>query len=434
MTVLTPGSNAALPPAGRIEVAVTYDRQHADVICILLDASDKADGDSGVALFSQPVCAGGAVRLDPAADRVTVDLTSLPPAVERVLVVANADTAPTIDQTGGVSVSITADGAPAASVRFDRPPAFATVQLIELYQRGGTWKVRALGDGYAAGLAKLLSVHGIETSGDPAPAPAAAPPPAPPRAAAVPPPPPAATPAPTPSAPPSYSKTPAPSGGGGVDLTKPDLPSAGAVKLTKGEGVTLRKNGRALTKVTMGLGWDPAASGKSIDLDAGCVMLDSSGAKVEAVYFMHLKSKDGSIIHSGDNLTGEGDGDDEVIKVDLASVPANVHMLAFTVNSFGGQKFSEVANAFCRLLDGSGSEAVRYDLSTQKSISGGSSPFGQHKGVVLATLERAGDSWTMTARGDMGGGRTYKGLMPVIEGYFGGSGGGRPARKKLFGR
>lgn len=427
MTVLTPGSNAALPPAGRIEVAVTYDRQHADVVCILLDANGRADGDSGVALFSQPVCAGGAVRLDPAADRVTVDLTTLPGRVERVLVVANADTAPTIDQTGGVTVSVSADGAPAASARFEHPGAFATVQLVELYQRGGTWKVRALGDGYAAGLAKLLSVHGIETSDAPA---AARPTPS--------------TAAPAPSytkaqaatgAPPSYSKAPAAAAAGGpVDLTKPDLPSAGGVKLTKGEGVTLRKNGRALTKVTMGLGWDPAADGKSIDLDAGCVMLDASGAKVEAVYFMHLKSKDGSIVHSGDNLTGEGDGDDEVIKVDLAGVPSNVHMLAFTVNSFGGQKFSEVANAFCRLLDGSGAEAVRYDLSTQKSLSGGSSPFGAHKGVVLATLERAGESWTMTARGDMGGGRTYKGLMPVIDGYFGSSSGGKPARKKLFGR
>ncbi|MDX6704804.1 MAG: hypothetical protein QOI48_650 [Solirubrobacteraceae bacterium] len=408
MPDLTPGSNAALPPADRFEISVSYERQHADVICLLLDSDDRADGDNGVALFSQPVCAGGAVRLDPDADRVTVDVSTLPGAIARVLVVANADTCPTIDGTGRVRVAISADGAPAATALFDSPAAVATMQLVELYRRNGTWKIRALGDGYADGLARLLGVHGIKTTGEPArkPAPAAVSP---------------------------ASATP-------VDLTKPDLPSTGAVKLTKGQGVTLRKEGQQLTKVTMGLGWDPATSGGRIDLDASCVMLDGGGEKVEAVWFMHLKSKDGSIVHSGDNTTGKGEGDDETIHVDLATIPSGVQMLAFTVNSFGGQRFSEVANAFCRLLDGSGAERVRYDLSGNER---GASPFGSNKGVVLATLEREGSTWTMTARGDLGDGRTYKGLMPVIKGYFGdgaggggsgGSGGGSGRVGRLFGR
>lgn len=409
MTALTPGANAPLPPAERFDVSVAYDRAHADVITLLLDSAGRADSGSGVALFSQPVCAGGAVRLEQEADRVSVDLRALPAAVERVLVVANADTAPTIDGTGGVTVTVAADGATAASARFDAPPAHATVQLVELYRRNGSWKVRALGDGYAEGLQKLLSVHGVDASYDEPPAPPAAPAPPPATAPAPPPPQPAA----------DMRKA------GRVDLQKPDLPAGGRVRLTKGEGVTLRKEGRQLTKVKMGLGWDPAEAGKSIDLDASCVMLDARGGKVEAVSFMHLKSKDGSVVHTGDNLTGAGEGDDEVINVDLALIPAEVVMLAFTVNSFSGQKFSDVKNAFCRLCDGSGREQVRYDLTSETDT-----PLSaKHRGVVLATLERAGDEWTMTARGDLGDGRTYRGLMPLIKGYFGdGAGGGGPVR------
>lgn len=435
--MLTPGANAALPAASRLEVAVAYDRQHADVICLLLDVDDHADGDHGVVLFSQPECAGGAVRLDHVADRLTVDLRRLPPGIQRVLVVANADTAQTIDQTGGVSVAIIADSKLAASARILAPPPFATVQLVELYRRNGAWKVRVLGDGYADGLEKLLNVHGVETTSSLEPAAAAVPPPS---GAKVnqprqwPPPP---TPAPaheSVGAPTPFTQATR------VHMRKPDLPSSGCVKLAKGEGISLVKQGQSLTIVTLGLGWDPARRGASIDLDAGCVMMDANGNKIEAVYFGHLNSKDGSIRHSGDNLTGKGGGDDERIRVDLRRVPPNVQMLAFTVNSFGGQKFSEVANAFCRLLDHSdlldntGVERVRYDLSDSRN--GSASPFGNHKGVVIATVERIGNTWAMTARGDLGGGRTYKGLLPIIEGYFGGNDGDKPSggRKKFFGR
>lgn len=90
MPDLTAGSNAALRAAGRFEIAVSCERQHADLICVLLDSDDRADGDDGVALFGQPVCAGGAVRLDPKGDRVSVDVMTLPGAIARVPVVANA--------------------------------------------------------------------------------------------------------------------------------------------------------------------------------------------------------------------------------------------------------------------------------------------------------------------------------------------------------
>ena len=116
-----------------------------------------------------------------------------------------------------------------------------------------------------------------------------------------------------------------------------------SVNLQKGQKISLSKEGGgALTRVTMGLGWDAIKSkgffgfgGKteSVDLDASVVMFDESNRPVDVVWFRQLKSKDGSIVHTGDNRTGAGDGDDEQINVDLSNVPANVKSLVFTVNS-----------------------------------------------------------------------------------------------------
>ena len=124
----------------------------------------------------------------------------------------------------------------------------------------------------------------------------------------------------------------------------------------------------------MGLGWDVAKKkglfgfgrNQEIDLDASCFMFDDNNHPVDLVYFGHLRSNDGSIQHSGDNRTGAGDGDDEQIAVNLARVPANIKSLVFTVNNYTGQDFSQVENAYCRLVDGqSGKEIARYDLSAQ---------------------------------------------------------------------
>ncbi|CAG1769660.1 partial Stress response protein SCP2, partial [uncultured bacterium] len=121
-----------------------------------------------------------------------------------------------------------------------------------------------------------------------------------------------------------------------------------ALNLAKGQKISLNKEaGSSLTQVTMGLGWDPVkkggllgglfgSSGGSIDLDASCVMFDDTGRAVDLVWFRQLKSRDGSIVHTGDNLTGEGEGDDEQIIVNLDHVPANIKTLVFTVNSFTG--------------------------------------------------------------------------------------------------
>lgn len=189
-----------------------------------------------------------------------------------------------------------------------------------------------------------------------------------------------------------------------------------AVNLQKGQKISLEKEaGGALSRVTMGLGWDVAKSkgffgfgasqGQPVDLDASVVLFDESNRPVDVVWFRQLKSKDGSIVHTGDNRTGAGEGDDEQIVVDLRTVPPSVKSLVFTVNSFTGQNFSTVQNAFCRIFDtNSNKEIARYDLSVQ----------GSHTAQIMAKLYRHNGEWKMHAIGENGSGRTFDDLMPLI--------------------
>ena len=197
-----------------------------------------------------------------------------------------------------------------------------------------------------------------------------------------------------------------------------------AVNLTKGQKISLVKEaGGELTQIKMGLGWDAGAApkksggflgglfggggsaGGSIDLDASCIMLDANKQLVDAIWFGQLQSKDNSVQHTGDNRTGAGDGDDEVINVNLARVPANVQALVFTVNSFTGQTFATVNNAFCRLINATHtSEVARYNLSAQ----------GSHTALILAKIYRHNGEWKMHAIGETASGRTFHDLMPAI--------------------
>lgn len=188
-----------------------------------------------------------------------------------------------------------------------------------------------------------------------------------------------------------------------------------SVSLQKGQKISLSKEGGGeLTSVVMGLGWDAMAKkglfgfgggAQEIDLDASCLLFDENRNQLDSVWFRQLRSRDGSIQHTGDNRTGDGDGDDEQIIVNLSSVPANVKSLIFTVNSFTGQNFSQVKNAYCRLVDKTtGKEIARYDLSVQ----------GTHSAQIMAKVYRHNGEWKMHAIGENGTGQTFKDLMPQI--------------------
>ena len=187
-----------------------------------------------------------------------------------------------------------------------------------------------------------------------------------------------------------------------------------SVNLTKGQTVSLTKSdGGTLTQVRMGLGWDAIkvrglfgrAKEKSVDLDASALLFDANGALVDQVWFSQLASKDGAVQHTGDNRTGAGDGDDESIRVALTGVNPAVKTLVFVVNSYTGETFAQIENAFCRLIDETtGQEVARYDLSGS----------GSHTAQIMAKVTRDGAGWSMTALGVRTSGRTIKDMLPAV--------------------
>lgn len=192
-----------------------------------------------------------------------------------------------------------------------------------------------------------------------------------------------------------------------------------SISLDKGQRISLDKlnNGVALTHVFMGLGWDAASGGflgfggGSIDLDASCLMFDENKNLIDTVWFRHLKSNDGSVVHSGDNLTGAGDGDDEVISVDLTKLPANVKILIFTINSYQGQTFKKVKNASARLVDKTtNKELAIYNLSGADG--------GDHTGMVMVKLYLRDSEWRIQAIGNPADGQTVKDIVPLITPYL----------------
>ncbi|MEV8512044.1 TerD family protein [Dactylosporangium sp. NPDC051484] len=191
-----------------------------------------------------------------------------------------------------------------------------------------------------------------------------------------------------------------------------------SVSLQKGQTVSLTKaSGPTLTKVRMGLGWDAVKKrgffgglkAQSIDLDASCLLFDRSGALVDQVWFQQLRGAGGAVQHTGDNLTGAGDGDDESIIVNLPALPATVQTLVFVVNSFTGQSFAQIENAYCRLVNEvNGAELARYDLSGS----------GSHTAQVMCKVSRDANGWAMTAIGAKASGRTFRDLLPVVTAHL----------------
>jgi tellurium resistance protein TerD len=149
-----------------------------------------------------------------------------------------------------------------------------------------------------------------------------------------------------------------------------------SVALTKGGNVSLSKSAPNLTSISVGLGWDArSTTGAAFDLDASALLTGANGRVLSDehfVFFNNLKSPDGSVEHTGDNLTGEGEGDDETLNVEFALVPAEVQKIVFTVSIYEaeqrGQAFGQVTNAYIRVVNrADGVELARYDLSEDAS-------------------------------------------------------------------
>ncbi|MEU4050846.1 TerD family protein [Streptomyces olivaceus] len=398
---MTPGSNIPLS-AARVTVDVAAPVR-LDVSGLLLTADGKVRSDDDFIFYNQPTGQGVTYRSGggTAPDAITVDTAAVPAGIEKIVVTASPDAAGQSFQ--GVEPTATIRNADDNSVLATFTPpqlgAETALVIVEVYLRNGAWKARAVGQGYANGLAGIATDFGVtveEPAPAAAPAQAATPPPA------APPAPPAprsvarTTPA-APPAPPAAPPAPAP-GTGKINLDK------GRVSLQKNQTVSLVKGGRpVLSQVKMGLGWEPAYRGKDIDLDASVIAYGPQRNHIDSCYFGKLSILNGAVKHSGDNLTGEGGGDDEVIVVDLGRLPQEVSGLVFTVNSFSGQKFTEVAKAYCRLIDAAtGEELVRFDLTSAEA----------QTGVMMAKLIRQySGEWDMTAMGNFVKSRTVRGMV-----------------------
>jgi tellurium resistance protein TerD len=187
-----------------------------------------------------------------------------------------------------------------------------------------------------------------------------------------------------------------------------------AISLQKGGNVNLSKEAPGLAKVIVGLGWDPRATdGAVFDLDGSAFMLKSDGkvrADTDFIFYNNLKSTDGSLTHSGDNLTGQGEGDDERITVDLAKVPPEIDKISVAVTIHEAeqrrQNFGMVGRAFIRCLNAAGeAEIARYDLSEDSST---------ETAMIFGELYRAGSEWKFRAVG-----QGFKGGLGPLARSFG---------------
>ncbi len=187
-----------------------------------------------------------------------------------------------------------------------------------------------------------------------------------------------------------------------------------SISLTKGQKIDLTKGNPGLSKILVGLGWDVNKydGGSAFDLDASAFLLNANGKlqdPKDMVFFNNLKHSSGSVIHTGDNLTGEGEGDDEQIKVDLSKIPASVEKIDFTVTIYEAdsrkQNFGQVSNAFIRIVDESnGKELIRYDLGEDFSV---------ETAVVVGELYRHSGEWKFSAIGS-----GFKGGLQALRNNF----------------
>ena len=187
------------------------------------------------------------------------------------------------------------------------------------------------------------------------------------------------------------------------------------INLQKGQKVDLTKGNPSLKNIMVGLGWDVNVfdSGADFDLDAAAFMVGENGkcpTEKEVIFYGNLEHSSGALKHMGDNLTGEGEGDDEQIEVDLTNIPANVSRVVFTVTIYDAevrrQNFGQVSNAFIRIVDvATDRELIRYDLGEDFSI---------ETAVVVGELYRHNGEWKFNAIGS-----GFQGGLAALCGHYG---------------
>ncbi len=187
------------------------------------------------------------------------------------------------------------------------------------------------------------------------------------------------------------------------------------INLSKGQKVDLTKGNPGLKNMMVGLGWDVNAfdSGADFDLDAAAFMLGADGrcpSEKEFIFYGNLKHSSNAVNHMGDNLTGEGEGDDEQIRIDLSKMPSNIEKVAFTVTIYDAeqrrQNFGQVSNSYIRIVDeSSNTELIRYDLGEDFSI---------ETAVVVGELYRNNGEWKFNAIGS-----GFQGGLAALCGHYG---------------
>lgn len=187
------------------------------------------------------------------------------------------------------------------------------------------------------------------------------------------------------------------------------------INLSKGQKVSLTKDNPGLKKVVVGLGWDinQFDTGGDFDLDASAFLLTDAGKvsrQEDFVFYGNLQHPSGSVVHQGDNRTGEGEGDDEQIKIDLSLIPQNITRVAFAVTIYDAetrrQNFGQVSNAFIRIYDETnGQEILRYDLGEDFSI---------ETAAIFGELYKHGNEWKFNAIGS-----GYQGGLAAICANYG---------------
>lgn len=173
-----------------------------------------------------------------------------------------------------------------------------------------------------------------------------------------------------------------------------------AINLSKGQKIDLTKTNPGLSKITVGLGWDTNKydGGKDFDLDVSVFLANANGKVTNEknfIFFNNRQNENGSVVHTGDNRTGEGEGDDEQIQVDLQNVPGDVDKIAFTITIYDAasrnQNFGQVSRSYVRIVnDANQEELIRFDLGEDFSI---------ETGVVVGELYRHGSEWKFNAIG-----------------------------------